>query len=198
MCCHTPADNNVNKYLQAKCDDLGSDGTVSGLIEMLKEIPEYREAVMQGVGPTLFEGAAQRRTGRIMVDMTGGTSGPVESISRLAASGVGTIVGMHMNEEHRKKAKAEHVNVVIAGHMSSDSLGMNLVLDEFERGRGRDHGLFRVHARQPRLSVSHGMVPRAGGGGRWRTGTKRYRVRSRRSARSSLPGRWRLCPRASF
>ncbi len=133
MCCHTPADNNVNKYLQAKCDELGSEGTVTELIEMLKEVPEYREAVIQGVGPTLFEGAGQRRTGRIMVDMTGGTSGPVESISRLAASGVGTIVGMHMNEEHRKKAKAEHVNVVIAGHMSSDSLGMNLVLDEFER-----------------------------------------------------------------
>jgi hypothetical protein len=65
--------------------------------------------------------------------MTGGTSGPVESISKLAAAGVGTIVGMHMGEDHRKKAKEEHMNVVIAGHSSSDSLGMNLILDQFER-----------------------------------------------------------------
>ncbi len=40
---------------------------------------------------------------------------------------------MHMGEEHRKKAKEEHMNVVIAGHVSSDSLGMNLIIDEFER-----------------------------------------------------------------
>ncbi len=133
MCCHTPADNNVNKFLQERCDALSADTTVGELIDELKEIPEYHEAVLQGTGPTIFEGDGSRRTGRIMVDMTGGTSGPVESIVRLAASGVGTIVGMHMNEEHRKKAKAEHMNVVIAGHMSSDSLGMNLVLDELER-----------------------------------------------------------------
>jgi putative NIF3 family GTP cyclohydrolase 1 type 2 len=133
MCCHTPADNNVNRFLQARCDELSEDATVDELVDLLKEIPEYREAVLQGAGPTVFEGSGERRTGKIMVDMTGGTSGPVESIGRLAASGVGTIVGMHMNEEHRKKAKADHMNVVIAGHMSSDSLGMNLVIDEFER-----------------------------------------------------------------
>lgn len=134
MCCHTPADNNVNKFLQAKCDALGPDTTVDELLDMLKDIPEYHEATLQGNGPAIFEGSGERRTGRIMVDMTGGTSGPVESIGRLAASGVGTIVGMHMTEEHRKKAKAEHMNVVIAGHMASDSLGMNLVIDEFQRG----------------------------------------------------------------
>jgi putative NIF3 family GTP cyclohydrolase 1 type 2 len=133
MCCHTPADNNVNRFVQAKCDELGDDTTVGELMDVLKDIPEYHEAVLQGTGPNLFEGGSERRTGKIMVDMTGGTSGPVEAISKLAASGVGTIVGMHMGEEHRKQAKAEHINVVIAGHMSSDSLGMNLVIDEYER-----------------------------------------------------------------
>jgi hypothetical protein len=133
MCCHTPADNNVNKYLQKKCDDLGTDGTVDELVDLLKGIPEYREAVLQGMGPVIFEGSGSRRTGRIMVDMTGGTSGPVDSISKLAAAGVGTILGMHMGEDHRKKAKEENVSVVIAGHSSSDSLGMNLIIDEYER-----------------------------------------------------------------
>ena len=137
MCCHTPADNNVNTYLQARCDELGADATVDELLDMLKSIPEYHEAVLQGTGPVIYEGSAKRRTGKIMVDMTGGTSGPVEALSRLAASGVGTILGMHMGEEHRQKAKDEHMNVVIAGHISSDSLGMNLVIDLFER-RGVD------------------------------------------------------------
>jgi hypothetical protein len=133
MCCHTPADNSVNRFLQAQCDELGTDGTVDELLDMLKAIPEYREAVVQGTGPVIFQGESKRRTGKIMVDMTGGTSGPVEALSRLAAAGVGTILGMHMGEEHRRKAKDEHLNVVIAGHISSDSLGMNLIIDNFER-----------------------------------------------------------------
>jgi hypothetical protein len=133
MCCHTPADNSVNAFVQARCDDLGADSTVDELLEMLKTIPEYRQAVLQGTGPVIFEGNGKRRTGKIMVDMTGGTSGPVDSIGKLAAAGVGTIVGMHMGEEHRKKAKEEKVSVVIAGHVSSDSLGMNLIIDEYER-----------------------------------------------------------------
>lgn len=133
MCCHTPADNNVNRFVQDRCDSLGAEATVDDLIDMLKDIPEYREAVLQGTGPVIFEGSGSRRTGKIMVDMTGGTSGPVESVAKLAEAGVGTIVGMHMGEEHRKKAKDVHMNVVIAGHTSSDSLGMNLIIDQFER-----------------------------------------------------------------
>jgi hypothetical protein len=133
MCCHTPADNNVNKFLQDRCDQLGEEGTVDELIDLLKEIPEYRQAVIEGTGPTLWEGGSTRRTGKIMVDMTGGTSGPVDSLRKLADAGVGTIVGMHMGEEHRKKAKEERINVVIAGHISSDSLGMNLIIDTFEK-----------------------------------------------------------------
>jgi hypothetical protein len=133
MCCHTPADNSVNHFVQTRCDELGADATVDELLDMLKGIPEYREAVLQGMGPVIFQGDGGSRTGRIMVGMTGGTSGPVDSLVKLAAAGVGTVVDMHMGEEHREKAKAEHLNVVIAGHISSDSLGMNLVIDQFER-----------------------------------------------------------------
>jgi len=40
---------------------------------------------------------------------------------------------MHQSEEHRKEAEAANINVVIAGHISSDSLGMNIFLDELEK-----------------------------------------------------------------
>ena len=52
---------------------------------------------------------------------------------KLAIAGVGTIVGMHAAEDHRKECVKHHLNLVIAGHMSSDSLGMNLFLDELEK-----------------------------------------------------------------
>ncbi len=133
FCCHTPADNHAQSYVQDRCDELGEGATVAELIAMLKTIPEYREAVIQGTGPLLFQGEEDARVGRVMVDMTGGTSGPADSLERIADAGVGTIVGMHIGEDRRKKAQKLHLNVVIAGHMASDSLGMNLVLDHWER-----------------------------------------------------------------
>jgi hypothetical protein len=36
---------------------------------------------------------------------------------------------MHIGEDHRKEAKKNHINMVIAGHISSDNLGVNLMLD---------------------------------------------------------------------
>ncbi|MBI5254811.1 hypothetical protein HY932_03485, partial [Candidatus Falkowbacteria bacterium] len=36
-------------------------------------------------------------------------------------------------DDARDKANEYHMNVVIAGHISSDSLGMNLFLDELEK-----------------------------------------------------------------
>jgi len=147
MTCHTPADNCVQSFLQSRCDALSEDATLEDLLGMLKEIPEYREAVRRGTGPILFQGESERRCGKVMVDMTGGTSGPKESIRRLADAGVGTILGMHMGDEHRALAEEAHVNVVVAGHHASDSLGMNLIMDTFERA-GVDiipcSGLIRV------------------------------------------------------
>ncbi len=48
----------------------------------------------------------------------------------LSQAGVGTLVCMHIGEEHRKKAEEHHINIVIAGHIASDSIGMNLFADK--------------------------------------------------------------------
>ncbi|HHU31624.1 MAG TPA: NGG1p interacting factor NIF3 [Clostridia bacterium] len=132
MCAHTPADNMVNTFLEnlfAK----RKPTTVGDILKILKEIPEYQEATKTNAGPTIFVGSKERRTGKIFVDMTGGTSGSEDAFAKLAQAGIGTLVGMHMGEKHRKEAEKNHLNVVIAGHMSSDSLGMNLLLDELEK-----------------------------------------------------------------
>ena len=45
-----------------------------------------------------------------------------------------TIVAMHLSEDHRKEAEKNHLNVIIAGHISSDNLGLNLLLDGITKG----------------------------------------------------------------
>ncbi len=132
MCVHTPADNLVTTYLQKLFDEKQPE-TLDDLIKLLKEIPEYAEAVKANAGPAVFAGNGKRRAGKIFVDMTGGTGGSEDAYAKLAQAGVGTLVGMHIGEKHRKEAEKNHVNVVIAGHIASDSLGMNLFLDHLAR-----------------------------------------------------------------
>jgi len=132
MCIHTPADNMVTTFLQNLINKKDPE-TVGDIIKILKEIPEYEEAVKIGAGPTIVVGDKKRKAGKVFVDMTGGTGGSEDAFSKLATAGVGTIVGMHIGEKHRKEAEKNHINVIIAGHMASDSLGMNLVLDEFAK-----------------------------------------------------------------
>jgi len=40
---------------------------------------------------------------------------------------------MHYSEEHLEQAKKANLNVVIAGHIASDVLGLNLLFDELEK-----------------------------------------------------------------
>lgn len=128
MCCHTPADNMVTTFLQNLFDKKKPD-TVGEVVKILKDLPEYQEAVKNSAGPTIVTGSKERKTGKIFVDMTGGTGGSEDAFSKLAQAGVGTLVCMHIGEKHRKEAEKNHINVVIAGHMASDSLGMNLIVD---------------------------------------------------------------------
>lgn len=65
--------------------------------------------------------------------MTGGTEGSKDIYERFAAAGVSTLVGMHLGEEALEKARKANLNVVIAGHVASDTLGLNLLFDEIEK-----------------------------------------------------------------
>ena len=133
MCLHTPCDNLganfLDKLLKKKKPEFVDD-----ILKMLKEVPEFKEAVKLKAGPKLFAGDSENRCGKVAItEFTGGTSGSKDIYEKMAQAGIGTVIGMHMDEEHRKKAEKYHINVVIAGHMASDSLGLNLFLDEIER-----------------------------------------------------------------
>jgi len=130
---HTPADNLVANFLKNLVESKELD-TVEELINLLKEIPEYKEAIKNGSGPKVVVGNTNNRCGKIAItEITGGTEASSKLMESLSTAGIGTVVAMHASEDHRKKAEAAHINIVIAGHISSDSLGMNLFLDELEK-----------------------------------------------------------------
>lgn len=132
MCLHTVCDNLVTSYLQ-KIFDKESPYTVKDVLERMRAIPEYKTALKLKAGPNIIVGDEKKRAGKVMVDMTGGTEGPQESIEKLAQAGVGTVIHMHMADKIKEEAEKYHLNVIIAGHIASDSIGMNLFLDKLER-----------------------------------------------------------------
>jgi putative NIF3 family GTP cyclohydrolase 1 type 2 len=133
MCVHTPCDNLGAKFLTDLIAKKKPE-FVGELLELLKEIPEYQAAAKLNAGPKLFAGTPEHHCGRIGVtDFTGGTEGAKEIFEKMSHAGIGTIIGMHLSEKGREEADKHHLNVVIAGHMSSDSLGLNLFCDELEK-----------------------------------------------------------------
>jgi len=147
MCAHTVADNFVATYLQSLIDNKKPD-TLKDVINILKEIPEYAYAFSNNAGPKIIIGSDSNRVGKIFVDMTGGTEGAKEVYERLSQAGVGTMIGMHFSEEHKKELEKHHINAIVAGHTSSDSLGLNLLLDEILKEEKIDiiscSGFYRV------------------------------------------------------
>ena len=130
---HTPCDNLAAKFLKDLIEEKKPE-IIGELIDLLKEIPEYKEAMKIGAGPKIFVGTPENRCGKIaLTEITGGTEGSPKLYEKMANAGIGTVVGMHVSEEHKKQAEEAHINVVIAGHISSDSLGINLFLDKLEK-----------------------------------------------------------------
>lgn len=129
---HTITDNLVEKFLTDFLKKKGVE-TLGDVIKILMEIPEYQEAKRRNAGPKIIAGSARHHVGKFIVEMTGGTSTHAKLYPEFSKAGFSTMISMHMREESVQKAGESGMNVIITGHMASDSLGMNLFLDELEK-----------------------------------------------------------------
>ncbi len=134
-CLHTPADNCVTRYLSDLFREKSPE-RLKDVLEILRSIPEYRNSSRNSVPPKILSGSENSRAGKIYVDMTGGTEGSRDIYEKQAAAGISTLVGMHYSEEALEKVKKANLNVIVAGHIASDTLGLNLLLDQIEKESG--------------------------------------------------------------
>lgn len=132
MCVHTPADNHASCFIE-KLLAQEKPKRVENILDILNAVPEYKGAARDKAGPRIILGNPKRPAGKVFVEMTGGTEGSKDAYDKMYKTGVRTLVSMHLSEEHFKKVKDANLNVVIAGHISSDTLGLNLLLDRIEK-----------------------------------------------------------------
>jgi len=129
---HTPADiiseATVQKHLDEKF--AGKPETKLGdITAALEEICEYKNSARK---PVIRVGSKDSYAGKIYVLMAGLTGPGADILKQYFEGGVGTLVLMHIPEKDAKELK-EHAygNVIVAGHMSSDSIGMNKIADKW-------------------------------------------------------------------
>ncbi|MFH0732269.1 MAG: NGG1p interacting factor NIF3 [Candidatus Omnitrophota bacterium] len=132
LCMHTVADNFAYQYFNNLLKKK-KPSRVCDILDLIYKVPEYRIAMKNGQGPKVILGKNSNKCGKVLIEMTGGTEGPKDIYNQLAKGKVTTLICMHLSEDHFKKAKKHNFNIIIAGHISSDTLGINLLLDKVEK-----------------------------------------------------------------
>ncbi len=132
MCVHQPTDILVQRFMQDLIEEKRPE-RVDDVLRILSALPEMRYAISHNNPPEVWVGDRSRHAGKISVKMCGGTAYPKDVYEKLAQAGVGTVICMHVPESHIEEARKNHVNIIISGHMASDSLGVNLFADQVEQ-----------------------------------------------------------------
>jgi putative NIF3 family GTP cyclohydrolase 1 type 2 len=108
--------------------------TVGDAIDWMHEaFAEYRLGHAQ---PEAWVGSTANRLGRWTVAIAGGINGGFPVFSEYFRAGVDTIFAMHCDEGELQRLRAiadEDDSLVITGHMTSDSIGINVVIRELEQ-----------------------------------------------------------------
>ncbi|MBM7615389.1 Nif3-like dinuclear metal center hexameric protein [Alkaliphilus hydrothermalis] len=123
---HTPTDIMAERKVQNLLDEKLKDNpkaTLQDIVDALETLPEYQKTLAK---PVIRVGGKDDFAGKVYVTMAGGTGGGVAVQKAYFEAGVGTAVVMHMPEDVIKAVKEQNIgNVVVAGHMASDSVGIN-------------------------------------------------------------------------
>jgi len=111
----------------------GQATTAGGLIDELKTIPEMEASLVR---PELWLGRAENPVGRWIVQIAAGTSGGAAIYRTYYEYGISTILAMHIDDRDLRELEQLQrpgANLVITGHMPSDSIGMNRVIAALEQ-----------------------------------------------------------------
>ena len=131
--CHTITDNMVWAFMQKEICTKKFD-TIGEIMDAIAKIPEFKEYARKGNPPILVNGRKEGRPGKVFAtEFTGGTNGPEELMKIQAQAGVGTVLTMHATEKTLEVAKEHHVNMIQCSHMASDALGVNLLIDLWQK-----------------------------------------------------------------
>jgi len=129
---HLPCDILSENRVQEVLDSVVQPkSTVQDLVDAIMTIPEYQNALTK---PLIRVGSGSDYCGKPLVIMAGGTNGGAQVAKAYFDAGIGTLVSMHVPDDVVKAVKEQNIgNWIVAGHMASDSIGINLLIAKLEQ-----------------------------------------------------------------
>ena len=129
---HTPLDEVGRKTMSEKIGNrIRKNSMVQNVVSALKELPEFKNAVTE---IKIRLGKAENPAGKVVVSHGAGTNGGYEIAKTYFEHGIGTVVYIHIRPGDLEKLKAEkRGNLIVTGHIASDSLGINPLIHELEK-----------------------------------------------------------------
>ncbi len=128
---HTPLDEIGRKIMSEQVDKkIRRNSTVQDVVRALNDLPEFKNASTK---IKIRVGKPENPCGKVVVSHAAGTNGGCEIAKTYFKHGIGTVVYIHVALGDLEKLRAEGVgNLVVTGHIASDSVGINPFIQELE------------------------------------------------------------------
>lgn len=111
--------------------DKNSNAVVGDVMASLQKLPEFRNAQ---TAIKIRLGKASNKAGKVVVSHAAGTNGGYDVAKTFFKYGVGTLIYIHISSSDLERMRADGLeNLIITGHISSDSVGINPFLAELEK-----------------------------------------------------------------
>jgi putative NIF3 family GTP cyclohydrolase 1 type 2 len=129
---HTPLDEVGRRRMSEQVNNrVQKNSTVQDVVSALKELPEFKNATTE---IKIRLGKAENSAGKVVVSHGAGTNGGYDVAKTYFNYGVGTVIYIHISSSDLERLKADGKgNLIVTGHIASDSVGINPFLKELEK-----------------------------------------------------------------
>jgi len=129
---HTPLDEVGRKIMSEQIKGrIGENSTVQDVVSALKELTEFKNAVTE---IKVRLGKTGNLAGKVVVSHGAGTNGGYEIAKTYFKHGIETVVYIHISPTDLEKLRAEEKgNLIVTGHIASDSVGINPLIHELAK-----------------------------------------------------------------
>ncbi len=129
---HTPLDEIGRKIMTRQIsNNIGKNATVQHVVNALNKLNEFKNAATE---IKIRLGKAENPARKVVVSHGAGTNGGYEIAKAYFEHGIGTVVYIHIGVGDLEKLKAENKgNLIVTGHIASDSIGINSLIRELEK-----------------------------------------------------------------
>jgi len=110
--------------------DRNPKATVGDIVDALRKLAEFKKAQTE---IKIRLGRASNKAGKTVVSHAAGTNGGYEVAKTYFKHGTATLIYIHISSADLERLRADGVgNLIITGHIASDSVGINPFLEALE------------------------------------------------------------------